>query len=289
MGCSKSVIFNVVKELSNKYPVNMLCMLAKVSRSGYYKWTKYGQKDKDSEIKDLILFEYNKARGIYGYRRIRTLLRRKHQMNINHKRVYRLMKQADLKATIRRKRVYIKSQKGATVLPNILDRNFIAKGLNEKWVTDMTYLIFNGHRMYMTVILDLFNNEIISYKLSSLYSLEFAIDIVKDASKGKNINGTILHSDQGHLYTEPKYIDAIKEMGIVQSMSRKGNCFDNAAVESFFGHLKSELIYNNKILSKEQMISEIDNYIRFYNYERYQSKLNEMTPIEYKSHFCKPA
>lgn len=256
-----------------------------VSRAGYYKWAKAQKEDKDSELKEIISFEYEKVKGIYGYRRMTIILKRKYGIYANHKRVYRLMKQMDLQAVIRRKRTYIKNKKGSVILPNIINRNFHAEETNKKWVTDMSYIIFNGNRMYLSVILDLFNNEVIAYKLSCTYSLEFVIDVVKEAIKGRKVKDTILHSDQGHLYTENRYVDALKSMGIIQSMSRKGNCYDNAAIESFFGHLKSELIYNIKILSKEQMINEISNYIKFYNVERYQIKLGGMTPIEYKNFF----
>lgn len=256
-----------------------------VSRAGYYKWAKAQKEDKDSDLKEIITFEYEKAKGIYGYRRMKIILKRKYGIFVNHKRVYRLMKQMNLQAVIRRKRTYTKSKKGSVILPNMLNRDFHAEEPNKKWVTDMSYIIFNGNRMYLSVILDLFNNEIVAYKINSTYSLEFVIDIVKEAMEGRDINGTILHSDQGRIYAENRYVDALKAMGITQSMSRKGNCFDNAAIESFFGHLKSELIYNSEISSKEEMTNEISNYMKFYNYERYQIKLGGMPPIEYKNSF----
>ena len=137
----------------------------------------------------------------------------------------------------------------------------------------------------MSVVLDLFNNEVISYNLSNLNNNIFVLDSIKSALQLVNINNCILHNDQGHQYTSIAYTMLLKNSGIIKSMSRRGNCLDNACIESFFGHLKSESIYLTKVNTYEELKVLIDEYIYFYNNERIQNKLKKMAPIEYRCHF----
>jgi len=276
----------IINELRDKYSVGLLCHITKVSRSGYYNYIKSQSNkiEKDRQLKDVLLFEYKRLKGIYGYRRMRILLRKKYFIKINHKKVFRLLKEMGLESRIRRKRTYLKNiEKGKNIYPNILNRNFKSNIPNRKWVTDISYLLFKGQKMYLSVFKDLFNNEIVGYKVSKNIDMNLVMDSVREALDNKKINNLIIHSDQGFHYQTGTYSNFLKEKGITQSMSGKGNCYDNAPMENFFGHLKSEVLYNININTKDELKKEIDDYISFYNGERIQEKLNEMSPIEYRN------
>ena len=190
-----------------------------------------------------------------------------------------------LKSKIRRKRKnYPKEGNAVEISPNLLMRDFRASGENEKWTTDITYLLYGYKRAYLSVILDLYNLEVVSYTVSYYNNLQLALGTVKKACiKREHAAGVILHSDQGGQYTSRDYSTLLEGKGIRQSMSAKGNCLDNAPAECFFSHLKSELIYLDKFSSIEEMIKKVEEYIDFYNNRRIQLKLNKMAPVEYRS------
>ena len=204
--------------------------------------------------------------------------------NINQKKVQRLMKICGLQAKIRRKRKFITYTKSNEKIYNILNRQFYPSKLNEKLVTDISYLTVGNFRLYLSVLIDLYNKEVIGYVISNDMRLNIATDLIKNYLQKNTVNGTMIHSDQGAHYTAQVYQNLLKEYHITQSMSRRGCCYDNACVENFFGHLKSELIYNIKINSKEQLQLEVEKYIIFYNNERIQLKLKGMSPVEYRNH-----
>ena len=261
-----------------------LLQAAKVSRSGYYKYLKRN-KNKDFELETKIMLLYNKYKGRYGYRRIQVALYKEFSIQINHKTVQRIMKKLDIKAKIRTKRRYFLNNK-KIIKPNILNRDFSSLQINNKWVTDVTYLFYGNQRLYLSVIVDLFNREVVSYQLSHFNNNKLVLDTVKKAiKKVNNLESLILHSDQGIQYTSNQYVKLLNDKGIIQSMSRKGNCFDNAVCECFFSHFKSELIYNENFISLDHMISEIKEYMEFYNNERIQLKLKKMAPVEFRNHF----
>lgn len=233
-----------------------------------------------------MIFEYKRLKGIYGYRRMNILLKKKYFIKINHKKLLRLLREMGLGSRIRRKRTYLKNiGKGINIYPNILNRNFKSDIPNSKWVTDISHLLFKGKKMYISAFKDLFNNEIVGYKVSKNIDMNLVMDSLKESLNNKKISNLIIHSDQGFHYTTGMYGSYLKEQGIIQSMSNKGNCYDNAPMENFFGHLKSELLYNIDINTKEELKKEIDDYILFYNNERIQQKLNEMAPIEYRNNY----
>lgn len=244
--------------------------------------------ERDAELKEIIKFEYTRLRGIYGYRRMGTLLRRKHGLIVNHKRVYRLMKQLHMQAVIRRKRYKRINYERHTVVDNLLDRNFQAERPNQKWVTDITYLNAHGQSYFLSVMMDLFNNEIVSYQLSRNLGMGFVIQTVKEAITNRPVDDLLIHSDQGTHYTSRAYGQLLREERITQSMSRKGNCLDNACIECFFGHLKSELR-----IDAYQDLTVLENaisaYVEFYNTERYQSKLGDQSPVEFRQNFLSTA
>ncbi len=273
-------------ELRHKYDLNILLNHTNMARSSFY----YHQKrsklfDKYDTIKELIKSIYHRHKGRYGYRRITDELLNK-GIIINHKTVFRLMKLLGLKSIIRVKKY--KSYKGehGKIAPNILQRNFKADAPNQKWATDITEFSVSGKKLYLSPIIDLFNQEIISYELTERPVFNQVIMMLKKAFiKIPNNTNLILHSDQGWQYQMKQYQYLLNQKGITQSMSRKGNCLDNAIIENFFGILKSELFYTKKFKSIEELKQEIKQYINYYNNERIKSNLNKMSPIQYRAHY----
>ncbi|HRG62591.1 MAG TPA: IS3 family transposase [Burkholderiales bacterium] len=261
--------------------IEVACNLFGVSRSGYYK-SKHS-KPRTSAEHDLIKQVYVNSKGRYGYRRVCDTLNAKYSLTINHKKVLRIMRELGLKSKIRAKKKYFGINDNLFAA-NVLNRNFYSEQPKSKLVTDVTYLNVGGKNHYLSVVLDLFNNEVVSYKLSKFNNVLFVLESVKSALQQIN-SKCILHSDQGHQYTSKAYTSLSQQEGIVKSMSRRGNCLDNACIESFFGHLKSESIYITKVNTYEELTCLIDEYIHFYNNERIQSKLRKMAPIEYRHHF----
>ena len=273
-------------ELRHQYDLEVLLNLTNIARSSFY----YHQKqislpDKYQVTKELIKAIYHKHKGRYGYRRITDEIKNKGFI-INHKTVLRLMKSLSLKSKIRVKKY--KSYKGeqGKIAPNILERNFKASAPNQKWATDVTEFNVSGSKLYLSPIIDLFNQEIISYELTERPVFNQVVMMLKKAFKKiPNNTNLMLHSDQGWQYQMRQYQILLKEKGIIQSMSRKGNCLDNAIIENFFGTLKSELFYLKKYKSTDELKHEIIEYIKYYNNERIKSNLNKMSPIKYRAHY----
>jgi transposase InsO family protein len=257
-----------------------------MARSSYYYHQKNSQlKDKYDEIKKLIKEIYHYHKGRFGYRRI-TLDINKKGLLINHKTVLKLMRELGLKSLIRAKKY--KSYKGqiGKTAPNILKRNFKTIKPNRKWATDITEFKVFGDKLYLSPIIDLFNGEIVSYELSERPNFEQVVKMLKKSFKKiPNQTNLILHSDQGWQYQMKQYQNLLKNKGIIQSMSRKGNCLDNAIIENFFGILKSELFYLNKYMSVNQLKKDIKEYIKYYNNERIKLNLNGLSPIEYRTQY----
>ena len=253
--------------------------------SFYYHQKKSRLPDKYKEIKELIKAIYQRHKGRYGYRRITDELQNK-GIVINHKTVLRLMKLLGLKSIIRIKKY--KSYKGENgkIAPKILERNFKSEAPNQKWATDITEFNVSGDKLYLSTIIDLFNQEIISYELTERPVFNQVVMMLKKAFK-KIPNNTklLLHSDQGWQYQMRQYQYLLKKKGIIQSMSRKVNCLDNAIIENFFGTLKSEMFYTQKFKSIEQLKKDIDHDLIYYNNQRLPSNLNNMSPIKYRTHY----
>ena len=273
-------------ELRHKFDLKMLLNHSNMARSSFYYYQKQSKlPDKYKTIKELIKSIYHKHKGRYGYRRITDELENK-GIVINHKTVLRLMKLLGLKSIIRIKKY--KSYKGeqGKIAPNILERNFKATAPNQKWATDITEFNVSGKKLYLSPIIDLFNQEIISYELTERPVFNQVVMMLKKAFKKiPNNTNLTLHSDQGWQYQMKQYQYLLKEKGIVQSMSRKGNCLDNAIIENFFGILKSELFYTQKFKSTQELKQKINKYIIYYNNERIKSNLNKMSPIKYRAQY----
>jgi putative transposase len=273
-------------ELRHQYDLEVLLNHTNIARSTFYYYQIQSKlPDKYRGIKELIKSIYHKHKGRYGYRRITDEIKNKGFI-INHKTVLKLMKSLGLKSLIRIKKY--KSYKGdqGEIAPNILERNFKATAPNQKWATDVTEFNVSGNKLYLSPIIDLFNQEIISYELTERPVFNQVVMMLKKAFKKiPNNTNLTLHSDQGWQYQMKQYQHLLKEKGIIQSMSKKGNCLDNAIIENFFGILKSELFYLKKYKSINELKQEIIEYIKYYNNERIKSNLNKMSPIKYRAQY----
>jgi putative transposase len=197
------------------------------------------------------------------------------------KRYIRLMKEMAIQSIIRKKRRRFKGTY-SNVFPNVLNRKFKNRKENEALVTDITYLPLNDGFRYLSVVQDLYNNEIVSWKISTRNDNKLVLDTLEDLTQKRDVYRTILHSDQGFQYTSHAYNQRISELNIIGSHSRKGNCHDNACIESFFSHFKSEMLYLHHFKTEDELIQAIEEYIYFYNYKRFQKRLNYQAPIEYR-------
>ena len=264
--------------------------MANVSRSGYYKWinSKEGFSDRAKEnklIKKLILEIHNKYRGTYGRKRMCIYINKHLSFTVNHKRVYRLMKELNIKSVIRKK-VYKRKFKPARVADNILNRNFNVDKPLKKLCMDITYIPIDKSTrrfLYLNAVKDVFNGQIIAYDLSLRNDTALVENTLNKLSKMNLSENCILHTDQGFQYTRREYSNFLKKIGVTQSTSRKANCWDNAPIESFFSHLKSELIYLVNTTDVTELTKLSHEYIYFYNNERIQNKIG-MSPIEYLTH-----
>ena len=217
----------------------------------------------------------------------RRMLRQEGQI-INHKTVLRLMRSLRLKSVIRIKKYRSYKGEHGKIAPNILNRTFKALQPNEKWATDVTEFNVSGKKLYLSPVIDLYNQEIVSYELSHRPNFEMVMTMLgkafKKAGKTKSL---LLHSDQGWQYQMKQYQHFLKQKGITQSMSRKGNCLDNAVVENFFGTIKAELFNLKRHKSITHLKKDISEYIHYYNHDRIKLNLNGMSPIQYRAHHFK--
>jgi transposase InsO family protein len=278
-----------VHELRQQYPIARLLKGVGLARSVfYYQRSVLFAADKHQKTKESVKAVYDLHKGRYGYRRITASLRQLGQ-RINHKTVQRLMEELGLKSLVRIKKY--KSYKGEAgrTAPNKLKRRFCAKRPNQKLTTDITEMKVAGVKLYLSPVMDLFNGEIIAYTIGRRPVFEMVESMVKQVFKKlKPSDKPMLHSDQGWHYQMPAYQKMLKERQLLQSMSRKGNCHDNAAMESFFGVLKSELYHLNKFTSFEHLEAELAKYIHYYNHDRIKMKLGGMSPVQYRTWAAAP-
>ena len=249
----------------------------------YYYLKKLDQPDKDSPVKAEIMQIYHQHKGRYGYRRITATLRNK-GLTINHKKVERLMNEAGIKSLVRIKKYQSYKGQQGTIARNLLKRNFKARKPYQKWVTDVTEFAVAGKKLYFSPVLDLYNSEVVSYSISDRPTFYQTMDMLKKALKKLPAGARpVLHSDQGWQYQMKAYQQALRKSRIRQSMSRKGNCLDNAVMENFFGLLKSELFYIQRFKSYEALQQAIVDYVHYYNNDRIKLKLNGLSPVQYRT------
>nr|WP_239584962.1 IS3 family transposase [Chryseomicrobium aureum] len=269
-----------------KAPIQLLCQILEVSRSGYYKWLNHTPTDEQKENEWLlgeIKKMFQKYKGILGYRRITMFINRQFKKRYNRKRIRRLMIRLSLKSFIRRSNGYCTKTSYVNIEDNILNRDFTAEQPNQKWVTDITHLHYGlGNKAYLSVIKDLYDGSVVAYKIGRFNNNPLVMETLRAALDANPDATPLLHSDRGSQYTSKEYRHITTQAGITRSMSRVGKCIDNAPMESFFGHFKCESYELKKYKSYEDLVEDIDRYMRFYNEERYQQKLNNLAPIEYR-------
>ena len=268
----------------------MLCDIARVSRSGYFRWLKHGNKPEKDHADYLLIKEvFGRGKGKYGWRTIQMKLKTEKGVIMNHKKIIRIKKKYGLATKIRRinpyKAIMKKTQEHRT-FPNLLNRNFKQMMPHRTFGTDITYLPFNHRMAYLSAVKDIACGEVVAWNLSPHLTMDIVLDAIvkmKNDPSAPLRSGALIHSDQGFHYTNPEYIRMIKELDMVQSMSRKGNCIDNAPTESFFGHFKDDVDYR-ECKTFEELKTKTAEYIDYYNNERQQWNLKKMTPVEYRNH-----
>jgi putative transposase len=254
-----------------------------MARSTFYYYLKRSKEDKYDSVKALISKVFHQHKGRYGYRRIQAELQKEGHI-INHKTVFRLMNELGVKCMIRRKKYRSYRGTQGAIAPDLLKRDFTAEQPNQKWVTDVTEFSVAGQKLYLSPILDLYNSEILCYEMHTRPNYQLVGNMLKTAfRRHPKTEGLILHSDQGWHYQMKPYQRELQGRAVRQSMSRKGNCLDNAVMENFFGILKSELFYTKKYTTIEELKKDIKDYIRYYNNDRIKLKLNGKSPIQYRA------
>lgn len=270
------------------HPVNAMSEFFQVSRSGYYAWVaRQGQADRDSARKAMVMEVYQRSRRTYGYRRITNQLQRRADTYMNHKTTLRLMRKLGIRSIARRRRFQTRAE--ATVRahyhPNWLGRNFTATAPNQKWLTDVTCIPTDQGMVYLSAIKDMYDGFIVAYHTSTQNSVPLVATTLRLALQSHPARvGLCLHTDQGGPYCSYDFFKIVQRAGILPSMSRRGNCWDNAPMESFFGHLKEELLRHLRLRTIAQAQEVIADYIHFYNYERIQLK-SKLTPFEQRCQF----
>lgn len=274
----------IISELRQKYSLAMLLKIADFPRSNFYYHLKHlNEPQKHVRELDEIRLICIENKGRYGYRRVTLELHRR-GFQINHKLVMKLMKREGLTCKLREKKYRSYRGQLGKIAPNLLKRNFKAEKPNMKWTTDITQFKLFGKTLFFSPIMDLFNDEIVSYCLSPSQNFKQVTEMLDFAFKKIPDNSQlILHSDQGWQYQMKPYRKLLKDKGIKQSMSRKGNCYDNCVIENFFGLLKSEFFYNQKFSSIENFILGLSEYIQYYNNRRIKVKLKGLSPVEFRT------
>jgi putative transposase len=273
-----------VLELRQDHALALLLDVAGLARSTFYYQQKVLQAgDRYAALKRRIQAVYASHRGRYGYRRITAVIRQAGEQ-VNHKLIRRLMVQLGLKSLVRPKKY--RSWRGmlGRIAPNLLNRQFEAQRPNEKWVTDVTEFNVKGQKLYLSPVMDLYNGEIIAWQSAVRPTFDLVGNMLRKAlcRLGRD-ECPLLHSDQGWQYQMPAWRRLLDHRAIRQSMSRKGNCLDNAAMESFFGTLKAEFFYLNEFDSVEQLQAGLRQYIHYYNHERIRLKLKGLSPVQYRT------
>ncbi|WP_085983125.1 IS3 family transposase [Pseudomonas asplenii] len=274
----------IVSKLKGRFPLAELLQLLELARSTFYYQVKSQQKpDKYAVLKEWVQRVYHEQKGLYGYRRVALTIRNQGTL-INKKVVERLMADQGLRSIVRPKKY--RSYRGSVgkIALNLLERNFNAQRPNQKWVTDVTEFKVAQQKLYLSPVMDLYNGEIVAYETASRPNYSLVGNMLDKALGGLGDKPRlVIHSDQGWHYQQAQYRDTLKRRDVKQSMSRKGNCLDNAAMESFFGTLKSEFFYLKRFESIEELKAGLDEYIHYYNHDRIKLRLNGLSPVDYRT------
>ncbi|WP_286138573.1 IS3 family transposase [Bacillus sp. AFS055030] len=297
-----TLIRSIIEKFELKHMVTYLCKIAGVSRSGYYNYfsiksqeRRKQQDEMDEILRVNILKAYHFKRYKKGARQIKNTLAGQFKIVYNLKRIRRIMKKYGIVCPFRKANPYrrmMKATKEHRVVPNRLNRQFKQEVPGKSLLTDITYLKYGkGQKAYLSTILDSSTNEILAYHVSDQITMELATDTLRKLKRNRNfkkVEGSLIHSDQGTHYTHPDFQKLVKKLGLIQSMSRRGNCWDNAPQESFFGHFKDEASIKS-CQNLDELNKEIKQYMNYYNHYRYQWNLKKMTPVQYRNHLLKTA
>ncbi len=267
-----------------------LCQFAGVSPSGYYRWL--GRRDqlpKDYDDYLVVKEVFDKGKGRWGWRQVQMKLKSLKSITMNHKKIKRIKIKYGLTTKIRQKNPYraiMKKTQEHRTFPNVLDRQFTQLIPFKVFCTDITYIFFNNRVAYFSVIKDIASGEVVAWSISMHIDMNLVFETVKSMKSNTNIpslKDVLIHSDQGFHYTNPQYIERIRQLDMTQSMSRKGNCIDNSPMESFFGHFKDEVDYK-LCRTFEELLAMVKEYVTYYNTQRQQWELKKMTPVDYRNH-----
>lgn len=278
---NKKLYYRVILRFESKYLIGDMCRLFEVSYSGYYKWRlRQQQPDRDMWLTEKIQERYVASKNSAGYRQITLQLKTHYGLVVNHKAVYRIMKKLGIQSVSRRRRPYTRYSQAIHRYDNIVNRDFKAERNNQKWVTDITYIHTGQGTLYLSAIKDLYDGFIVGHCMGTEQNVNLVTTTIQKAVKKEKVaNGLVLHSDQGFQYSSHAYFRLTTEYAITPSMSRRGNCLDNACIENFFGMLKTEWIQRQKFTTIEEAREAVEQYIHYYNYERCNLK-TKLTPYE---------
>lgn len=289
------LIYKTINQNNYTNMTRYFCKLLCVSRSGYYSYLKSStirevREKSDIEVKNIVLNAFERRGYKKGSRSIKMILENEFDIKYSRKRIRRIMKKFDIVCPHRKSNPYrkmIKATKEHQVVPNKLNREFKQELPGKVLLTDITYLPYGKNDMaYLSTIKDASTNEILAYHVSDRITLDIATNTIHKLMKNRKIiihKEAFIHSDQGSHYTSPRYQKLLKTYSLGQSMSRKGNCWDNAPQESFFGHFKDEVDYKS-CRTLDELQAKINHYITYYNNYRYQWNLKKMTPTQYRNH-----
>ena len=262
----------------------------KTSTSGYYEWLKNGRKTKkeieNEQYLPLIRIEFNKSRRTYGPRRLSKILNKTYKLGIGRTRIRDIMAENELiPKTIKKFKATTYSNHDYPVAPNLLNRNFSVERANMAWVSDITYISTKEGWLYLAAVMDLYSGKIVGWAMDRQMTQKLVIDALKQAvGRARPSRGVIIHSDRGVQYACKSYRNLLNRRGFIQSMSRKGNCWDNAPMESFFGTLKTELVYHEDYKTRAEARLSIFDYIEaFYNSVRLQERLGYLSPNDFET------
>ena len=271
-------MFATIALLSNSYAVSSMCKIMGVSSSGYYGYLR-SRKDKDERLRSQILDIQQRCNYVYGYRRVKLAIQRETGRVVNHKAVLRVMRKYKLLSHIRRRFAYARSKYSLRKYDNVYKQDFSATAVNQKWTTDISYVLTPEGTLFLSVIKDVYDGFVVGYKYSVTQDLRLVFDTVKNAVRNCPDSGAVLHSDQGFQYTTQSYCNLLKHCGLRPSMSRKSTPLDNAPAESFFSAFKAECVYLRRPKTLAEAAKLADEYIDFYNYRRIRLK-DKCTPYE---------
>jgi len=284
------MIFNFMNDHASKYPVEMMAKILCVSKAGYYKHANKKEPEIKQENRKLlakIKEIFKRKRNVYGSPRICIELKKEGE-KCSRKRVAKIMQANGIKAKTRKKwKATAKGSKDLSrIAPNLLEQNFYVDEANKAWVTDITYVSTKEGWLYVSTVLDLYSRKIVGLAMSAHANTDLVLNSVRQAITHRcPPKGLILHSDRGSQYTSDAYIDNVKACGFSRSMSGKGNCYDNAVMESFFHTLKAEHVFFENYLTRKEASASIFEYVEvFYNRQRSHSSLNYLSPVEFEAH-----